>query len=111
MSEKVNIETDDGDYIELEIVDGKLEIWLDIESHFIYLPFPKALELHKAMGKMLGVEDELLEVYERAKQFIGNKTWMGEDGRPNNEDDRNAYEIIEQFIKAGAAIKDAEETT
>ncbi len=38
---------------------------------------PKALELYRAMGKMLGVEDKLLEASKRANEMIGALGYKG----------------------------------
>lgn len=68
MFEKIRIE-EDGESVTIWVQDGTR---FHIKTHYIMdagesmctadLSLPKALELHRALGKMLGVEDKLLDV-------------------------------------------------
>ena len=77
--------------------------------HYASLSLPKALELHKAMGKLLGVEDKLLEACKQL-QTMGEEILV-KTNFISIEACRSYVEEMLEFCKAKAAIKDAEETT
>ena len=97
-----------GDYVELT-KQGKLivvEAGYDTCMTNANLPIPKAKELHQALGKMLGVEDKLLECCELALGALA--IIFGGKDVPLGGTIKLPTEYADLMDKLEAAIKEAE---
>lgn len=79
--DKIRIEVSNGfdDYIEVDLIEDGIRIETGYSGGVceVDIPLPEALQLHRELGKMLGVESELLKCSKRANDMIAQLGFKG----------------------------------